>query len=380
MQAACLTDEVNPAADSIERDHFLQVIIAYDDLAAGRRAMRLLADIGRQLGEQTEFTPMPWSFDLLADVDSSEAAASDAVQADILILATSAKVGPLPVAVSRWTEGAIRRKRGTSAAVVALFGPDGCPDEDATPRVEFIRKASLEAGLDFFAPRPRYQFERTVANTQLGTPTVTSILSGILAVQPAAASGRGEVMNARLTEPPHSFAPAGNLPLPDAESSSPGRSTAENPRARILYADDDPDVLRLGQRVLTRSGYMVTTASDGAEALAALRQDCYDLLITDFQMPRVTGLDLIRELRMARFAIPVILASGVLSTGIDEDRRHFGCEAVLAKPFTEEQLVSTVRSVLYSATSVPIPAAVRLPTLVQHNVQLSLHRHWGLNE
>ena len=62
--------------------------------------------------------------------------------------------------------------------------------------------------------------------------------------------------------------------------------------ARILYAEDDPVQRGLSVRILTLSGYAVTSVEDGLQAWAALHSDRYDLLITDNNMPRMTGLEL----------------------------------------------------------------------------------------
>lgn len=95
MQVQHFMDETNLDPDSTDTKQALRVVIAYNDVAAGKRAMRVLADLGKGLGEDIEFQPLPWSFDLLADMDWREVAAHDAVKADILIIATSS-TNPLP--------------------------------------------------------------------------------------------------------------------------------------------------------------------------------------------------------------------------------------------------------------------------------------------
>ena len=63
---------------------------------------------------------------------------------------------------------------------------------------------------------------------------------------------------------------------------------------RILYVDDDALLRELGEQILVRLGYDVDTAKDGAEGWDALHEHEYQLLITDYQMPCLTGLELIR--------------------------------------------------------------------------------------
>ena len=159
-------------------NHPLRVVIAYDEVTAGKRAMRVMSDLGRELGEAVEFQPLPWSFDLLADTDWAEVAADDAINAHILIITTSS-ADPLPPAVGRWAEAAISRKQGTAAAVVALFGPEERPDGHGSSRLEAIRTAARQAGLDFFAPAPQGELEETIARIHQRSEMFLPVLEAI---------------------------------------------------------------------------------------------------------------------------------------------------------------------------------------------------------
>ena len=119
-----------------------------------------------------------------------------------------------------------------------------------------------------------------------------------------------------------------------------------NPPLRILVVDDEPHIRQLCTEVLIHSGYHVDTAEDGAVAWDRLQENCYDLLVTDNNMCRLTGIGLIKKLRAARMAVPVIMVSGAMPT--DELNRHpwLRIDAALLKPFTVDQLVGTVREVL----------------------------------
>jgi len=169
-------------------------------------------------------------------------------------------------------------------------------------------------------------------------------------------------MNAILTEPEsaaRSSARRENLTLPDGASEF-GMSAVE-PQSRILYVDDDPQIRQLGELLLVRSGYAVHTAADGAEAWAALQESSYDLLVTDNQMPRLSGLDLIRKIQTAQMAMPVILASGTVGMLRLDDFPWLKCAAMLLKPFTHEQLLSAVRRALLASRNVRTPTGTRLP-------------------
>ncbi len=118
-------------------------------------------------------------------------------------------------------------------------------------------------------------------------------------------------------------------------------------RPKILYAEDDPSIRRIGHLIMTKGGCSVVAVVDGAEAWSALLQQQYDLLITDDQMPHLTGLELIQKVVMARMEIPIILASGSVSLLTEEELRVGPCRGVvLGKPFSPQHLLSTIDDVL----------------------------------
>jgi DNA-binding response OmpR family regulator len=132
-------------------------------------------------------------------------------------------------------------------------------------------------------------------------------------------------------------------------TSKEARSPANPPR-RILVADDEPLIRQFYVEALIRSGYQVDSTEDGEAAWEALyassgTPDGYDLLITDNNMPRLSGVGLVNKLRSARMTLPVILVSG--AAPIDTPAVEFA--AVLAKPLTGDLLVRTVNQVLASA-------------------------------
>ncbi|MCY2989598.1 MAG: response regulator [Planctomycetota bacterium] len=103
--------------------------------------------------------------------------------------------------------------------------------------------------------------------------------------------------------------------------SAPPRAEAQVAR-RILVVDDSPTTRAVLRNVFTAAGYVVCTASDGAEALERLRSQAFDLVVTDVEMPRLNGLDLTRQIK-AKFGLPVILVTGKEK----EEHRREGLEA-----------------------------------------------------
>ena len=125
------------------------------------------------------------------------------------------------------------------------------------------------------------------------------------------------------------------------------------PPQRNLVVEDEGDIRQLSTEVLIHSGYHVDAAADGAAAWQALVADSYDLMITDNNMPKLTGVELLKKLRSARMALPVIMATGTLPK--EEFTRHPWLQpaATLLKPYTVEELLEMVKEVLRVTVSAP---------------------------
>jgi len=114
--------------------------------------------------------------------------------------------------------------------------------------------------------------------------------------------------------------------------------------------DDDELILRFITAVLSSLGYRTKTATDGAAAWKALQAKSYDLLVTDNLMPKVTGLELVKQVRSARMTLPIIMVSGSLPTEELERNEWLQPVATLAKPFKGDELLGTVKLVLREST------------------------------
>jgi len=119
-----------------------------------------------------------------------------------------------------------------------------------------------------------------------------------------------------------------------------------NPPQRILLAAADDDLRHLNAEVLLDSGYDVDAAEDGAVAWDALQLKSYDLLIIDNNMPKLSGIDLLKNLQAVQMALPVILLSETMPA--EELKRHawLQIKARLHKPCTLAKLLGTVGQVL----------------------------------
>jgi len=137
--------------------------------------------------------------------------------------------------------------------------------------------------------------------------------------------------------------------LQTAESARAPTQSKAHPSNRILVVDDDISIRKLSTQVLTAFGFQVETAEDGVAGWEALHASRYDLLITDHNMPKVTGVELVKKLRFARMTLPVVLASGAIPTEELDRNPSLQLAATLLKPFTMDELLGTVKKVLRAA-------------------------------
>lgn len=121
-------------------------------------------------------------------------------------------------------------------------------------------------------------------------------------------------------------------------------ATNEQRPPRILVVEDEECVRDLLHDLLTLWGYEAETASTGAEGLARLAQDRYDLIVTDHSMPGVTGLDLVRTVRRDDRDVGIIMLTAAAGD-VGAHRQHLGF-TLLEKPCPPDQLESAVRRAL----------------------------------
>lgn len=131
-----------------------------------------------------------------------------------------------------------------------------------------------------------------------------------------------------------------NLSL--AAGGSAGGQFFDHSTRRILVVEDDEIIRAIVAHAIGQLGYQVDTAENGELGWEKLNAHNYDLLITDNNMPRLTGLELVQMLRSANLTLPVILASG----GTSQVDPALQITATLPKPFYTEQLVKLVQEVL----------------------------------
>ena len=126
--------------------------------------------------------------------------------------------------------------------------------------------------------------------------------------------------------------------------------TTASGKERILVVDDEAILVELNTQRLSRLGYEVSTRTSSVDALEFFRKepDRFDLVVTDYTMPNMTGMDLARELMKIRSDIPIILCTGHSESISPETAKQAGIKEFLMKPMAKHVLARTVRRVLDS--------------------------------
>jgi two-component system chemotaxis response regulator CheY len=115
----------------------------------------------------------------------------------------------------------------------------------------------------------------------------------------------------------------------------------------VLTVDDSASVRQMVRLTLTGAGYQVIEAGDGREGLAKARGAKVDVVVTDINMPIMTGLDLVAELRKLPdyFGVPILCLTTESDDDIKRLARAAGATGWITKPFQPEQLLGAVKKV-----------------------------------
>jgi DNA-binding response OmpR family regulator len=117
----------------------------------------------------------------------------------------------------------------------------------------------------------------------------------------------------------------------------------------LLVVDDEPEINKLVARIFEKRGYRVTSALDGAEALAAVKRQRPDLIMLDLNLPKIDGWEVCRQLKSdpATRAIPIIMLTAA-HANVDDAQigLGLGADEYVAKPFVKAVLLHNVERLL----------------------------------
>ena len=128
--------------------------------------------------------------------------------------------------------------------------------------------------------------------------------------------------------------------------------TLKKGTARIIIIDDEIAIVTTLKNIFTTLGYQITSFIDGQKALEELKTNShnFDIVIMDYSMPYITGLDIAKELNDAGIKIPIILTSGYFAKDIEETAKKIGISKLLTKPVNIYKLSETIYNILKNKT------------------------------
>jgi hypothetical protein len=142
-------DPAKPASELSDRPKF-NVVIVYEDRAAGRRAKYFYDNLIHELEDECDFSLELWSFQVLAISTIGHSAVQVAGQADFVILSLHGKAG-LPVEIREWIETWSRLISDSNAALIALIDKPRTRGGSAASTLAYLRSVATRTGIDFFA-------------------------------------------------------------------------------------------------------------------------------------------------------------------------------------------------------------------------------------
>lgn len=183
---------------------------------------------------------------------------------------------------------------------------------------------------------PFFTTKRKEEGTGLGLSSVHGIVTGTnggISVRSQVGEGTSFVVYLPHLERPEIYVE------PDPRPLSGGNE-------RLLLLDDDEDIVRMVAQMLTGLGYRIETCSDSEKALQLLRErpGDFDLLLTDNIMPKMTGVELARQILDARPHFPIVLLTGYADGITLDEARNMGIAGYVVKPFTEYALNLVLRN------------------------------------
>ena len=122
---------------------------------------------------------------------------------------------------------------------------------------------------------------------------------------------------------------------------------------RVLLVDDEIFIREMGSDVLSMLGCISTVASDGREAWNIFKEDptAFDIIITDYNMPEMTGIDLASKVYNKRPNMPFIISTGFASGFTEKQAQDLGISSILPKPYRIEQLKDAIIDAVGNTTT-----------------------------
>jgi CheY-like chemotaxis protein/two-component sensor histidine kinase len=287
---------------------------------------------------------VPSSIDLVVDADSAPLVLGDASQLHQVVvnLCTNAWLATVErPSVEARVEVRVATQTLDRAAAEEL------PGELAPGDFVVLSVADNGVGMDQATKlrifEPFFTTREVGAGTGLGLSVVqANVASHKGAVAVESVPGAGTTFRVYLPQSSHA-APAASIRVERALSSRPPAASR-----RVLYVDDDAAMLRVVRRLLSHGDCRVTTLCDPREARDALLShvEQVDLLVVDFSMPHLTGLELAALALERRPDLPIVLVSGFLTADVRREAEQLGVARIIGKVDIAAELLGVVHALL----------------------------------
>ncbi|MBA4178673.1 MAG: hybrid sensor histidine kinase/response regulator, partial [Leptothrix sp. (in: Bacteria)] len=230
------------------------------------------------------------------------------------------------------------------------FGEEGPPRPAGLAAGRYARLGVSDSGCGIDAATRERLFEPffTTRSAQGGTGLGLSMVHGIVSslhggIAVHSSPGQGSRFDVYLPLHDQPAAPASAEPGAATDAlAAPGRGQ------RILYFDDDEVMALTVERLLERAGYTPSCHTSAEAGLAAVREQptAYDLVVTDFHMPEVSGLDVSRRLASLRPELPVLMISGYIFDELPAQAHRAGVRELIRKQHVLEDLLPAIARAL----------------------------------
>jgi two-component system chemotaxis response regulator CheY len=137
--------------------------------------------------------------------------------------------------------------------------------------------------------------------------------------------------------------------IPEGERGRPLERTREEARVKILIVDDSSIMRKIVVRTLKQAGFTghtIEEAENGKDALSKIEADAPDLVLTDWNMPEMTGIELVKAMAEKKLSIPFAFITSECTTEMKNQANAAGAVAFLTKPFTAETMQSVLAKIL----------------------------------
>jgi PAS domain S-box-containing protein len=208
-----------------------------------------------------------------------------------------------------------------------------------------LRVKDSGVGMDHSVQSRAFEPFYTTKQAGSGTGLGLSIVRGIIldhegAVELDSEPGRGTTVTCLFPtlEPGEEVVPSSVPPIPFGDGE------------RILFVDDERSLVRIADRNLRDLKYRCTVETDSTRALAIFREspEAFDILVTDFSMPGLSGIELAQAVHAIRPDLPILMATGFIEDIPPENLEASGVFATIRKPLTKRELGDAIHSTLHS--------------------------------